>query len=77
MRGVTYRLGVVPALASGLHLAVATPCVTTLEFSRGDNPLLHDLIEEPFELVDGHVVPSERPGLGITLRRDVVRAITV
>jgi L-alanine-DL-glutamate epimerase-like enolase superfamily enzyme len=63
--------------ASGLHLAVATPCVTMLEFSRGDNALLHDLPEEPFELVDGHIVPSDRPGLGITLRRDVVRAITV
>jgi L-alanine-DL-glutamate epimerase-like enolase superfamily enzyme len=63
--------------ASGLHLAVATPCVTTLEFSRGDNALLHDLLEEPFELVDGHIIPSDRPGLGITLRRDFVRSITV
>jgi len=63
--------------ASGLHLAVATPCVTTLEFSRGDNPLLHDLPEEPFELVDGSIIPSDRPGLGLTLRRDFVRSITV
>jgi L-alanine-DL-glutamate epimerase-like enolase superfamily enzyme len=63
--------------ASGLHLAVATPCVTTLEFSRGENPLLHDLIEEPFELVDGHVLAPERPGLGVTLRRDVVRSFVV
>jgi L-alanine-DL-glutamate epimerase-like enolase superfamily enzyme len=63
--------------ASGLHLAVATPCVTTLEFSRGENPLLHDLVEEPFELVEGHVLAPDRPGLGLTLRRDVVRAITV
>ena len=63
--------------ASGLHLAVATPCVTLLEFSRGDNPLLHDLLEEPFELVDGFIVPSDRPGLGVTLRRDFVRSITV
>ena len=63
--------------ASGLQLAVATPCVTTLEFSRGENPLLHDLIEEPFELTDGYLIPSERPGLGITLRRDVVRSITI
>src|SRR6185369_7310528 len=39
--------------ASGLHLAVATPCVNTLEFSRGENPLLHELVEEPFDLRDG------------------------
>jgi len=63
--------------ASGLHLAVATPCVTTLEFSRGENPLLHDLTEEPFELVDGHVLAPDRPGLGLTLHRDFVRSITV
>jgi L-alanine-DL-glutamate epimerase-like enolase superfamily enzyme len=63
--------------ASGLHLAVATPCVTSLEFSRGENPLLHDLLEEPFELVDGIIVPTDRPGLGVTLRRDFVRSITV
>src|SRR5262252_4222070 len=54
--------------ASGLHLAVATPSVTTLEFTRGDNPLLHELVEEPFELVDGHLLPPDRPGLGLTLR---------
>jgi D-galactarolactone cycloisomerase len=80
----THGLTVAPHLwggavlfAAGLHLATAVPCVTTLEFSRGENPLLHDLLEEPFELRDGHLVPSERPGLGITLRRDVVRSITV
>ena len=50
-------------VASGLHLAVATPCVTTLEFSRGENPLLNDLVEEPFDLVDGHVLAPDRPGL--------------
>jgi len=80
----THGLTVAPHLwggavlfASGLQLATAVPCVTTLEFSRGENPLLHDLVEEPFELVDGHVVPSDRPGLGLTLRRDFVRSITV
>lgn len=63
--------------AAGLHLAIATPCVTTVEFSRGENPLLHDLVEEPFELRDGAVLAPERPGLGLALRRDYVRSITV
>jgi L-alanine-DL-glutamate epimerase-like enolase superfamily enzyme len=63
--------------ASGLHLAVATPCVTTLEFSRGENPLLNDLVQEPFELIDGHVRAPDRPGLGLTLNADFVRSITV
>jgi D-galactarolactone cycloisomerase len=63
--------------ASGLHLAIATPCVTLLELTRGDNPLLNDLVEEPFDLRDGFVYPSDRPGLGVTLNRDFVRSITV
>jgi D-galactarolactone cycloisomerase len=63
--------------AAGLHLCVATPCATTVEFSRGENPLLHDLVEEPFDLRDGYVSAPERPGLGLTLRRDFVRSITV
>ena len=79
----THGLTVAPHLwggavlfASGLHLAVATPCVTTLEFARGDNPLLNDLVEEPFDLVDGYVLAPDRPGLGLTLNRDFVRSIT-
>ncbi len=63
--------------AAGLHLCVATPCATVVEFTRGENPLLHELVEETFALVDGHVLAPERPGLGLTLRRDFVRAITV
>jgi L-alanine-DL-glutamate epimerase-like enolase superfamily enzyme len=80
----THGLTVAPHLwggavlfASGLHLAVATPCVTTLEFSRGENPLLHDLVQEPFDLRDGFIYPSDRPGLGITLNRNFVQSITV
>lgn len=63
--------------AAGLHLCIATPCATTVEFSRGHNPLLNELTEEGFELVDGHVLAPTRPGLGLTLRRDFVSRITV
>ena len=80
----THGLTVAPHLwggavlfASGLHLAVATPCVTTLEFSRGDNPLLNALVEESFDLVDGYVLAPDRPGLGLTLNREFVQSISV
>jgi L-alanine-DL-glutamate epimerase-like enolase superfamily enzyme len=80
----THGLTVAPHLwggailfAAGLHLCVATPCATTVEFSRGENPLLNELTEESFELLDGHVLAPSRPGLGLTLRRDFVRRISV
>jgi L-alanine-DL-glutamate epimerase-like enolase superfamily enzyme len=63
--------------ASGLQLAIATPCVTLLEFTRGDNPLLNELVQEPFDLRDGFVHASDAPGLGLTLNREFARSITV
>jgi L-alanine-DL-glutamate epimerase-like enolase superfamily enzyme len=48
-----------------------------VEFSRGHNPLLNDLVEEPFDLEDGYVLAPTKPGLGLTLRRDFVNQITV
>jgi L-alanine-DL-glutamate epimerase-like enolase superfamily enzyme len=47
--------------AAGLHLCVATPCATMVEFSRGHNPLLNELTEDAFELVDGHVLAPTAP----------------
>jgi L-alanine-DL-glutamate epimerase-like enolase superfamily enzyme len=63
--------------ATGLHLAVATPCVTTVEFSRGHNPLLNDLVQEEVRMEDGYVLAPTGPGLGITLNRKFVEEITV
>jgi L-alanine-DL-glutamate epimerase-like enolase superfamily enzyme len=63
--------------AAGLHLCVATPCATIVEFTRGENPLLHELVEEAFDLKDGFVMAPDRPGLGLTLRRDFVRSHSI
>jgi L-alanine-DL-glutamate epimerase-like enolase superfamily enzyme len=35
--------------------------------------MLHDLIEEEFPVVDGHVAIPDRPGLGITVRESFLR----
>ena len=48
--------------AAGLHLTISTPCATMVEFSRGHNPLLSDLVEEQVELEDGYVLAPSRPG---------------
>jgi L-alanine-DL-glutamate epimerase-like enolase superfamily enzyme len=63
--------------AAGLHLCVATPCATTVEFSRSENPLLHELVNETFDLRDGYVSAPDRPGLGLTLRREFMREIII
>ena len=63
--------------ATGLHLCVATPCATMLEYSRGENPLLNELVEEEVAFIDGHILAPTRPGLGLTLRRDFVERVRV
>jgi L-alanine-DL-glutamate epimerase-like enolase superfamily enzyme len=63
--------------ATGLHLCVSTPCATMLEYSRGENPLLNELVEEEIAFADGHVLAPTGPGLGLTLRRDFVERVRV
>jgi L-alanine-DL-glutamate epimerase-like enolase superfamily enzyme len=63
--------------ATGLHLCVSTPCATILEYSRGHNPLLNELVEEDIVLEDGHVLVPTGPGLGLTLKRDFVERVRV
>ena len=43
-----------------------------LEYSLGANPMLHDIIEEKIRVEDGMIAISDRPGLGFTIRPDVV-----
>jgi L-alanine-DL-glutamate epimerase-like enolase superfamily enzyme len=68
-----YQVQVAPHLwggavlfASGLHLAAATPSVVILEHCHGYNPLLHELVPERFDLVEGCIEVNDRPGFGVT-----------
>ncbi|PZW50493.1 L-alanine-DL-glutamate epimerase-like enolase superfamily enzyme [Humitalea rosea] len=58
-----------PAFAAGMHLAATQSAGFILEYSLGHNPMLHDLIEEDFPVLDGHIEIPDRPGLGITVRQ--------
>lgn len=66
-----------PAFAAGLHLAAASTSSRIIEYSLGANPLLHDLIEEDFTVTDGMIDIPDRPGLGITVRQEVIDAHAV
>jgi L-alanine-DL-glutamate epimerase-like enolase superfamily enzyme len=66
-----------PAFAAGLHVAAASPAGFIVEYSLGANPLLHDLIEESFPVQDGLIEIPDRPGLGITVREDLLAEHTV
>ena len=62
-----------PAFAAGLHVSAASPAAYVLEYSLGANPMIHELVEEDFSVVNGALEIPDRPGLGITIRDDFVK----
>jgi L-alanine-DL-glutamate epimerase-like enolase superfamily enzyme len=66
-----------PSFFAGLHLSAAAPSGCILEYPLGANPMLQELIEEPVRVIDGHINIPNRPGLGITIREDVLADRTV
>ncbi|MDD9993117.1 MAG: mandelate racemase/muconate lactonizing enzyme family protein, partial [Rhodospirillales bacterium] len=63
--------------AAGLQVMAASPAAVIVEYSLGANPLLHDLAEENFEVVDGMIAIPDRPGLGVTIDEEFLAAHTV
>ena len=58
--------------AASLALSLSTPRVLVFELKAEENPMQHELVEEPIAAVDGTVGPLAAPGLGIEVREDVV-----
>lgn len=65
------------AFSAGAQVAAASPAGWLLEYSLGANPLLHELAEENFPVIDGMVEIPDRPGLGVTINNDFVLHHTV
>lgn len=65
-------VGPVCTLASA-HVCAATSNFMVLEYQLGDVPWIDELLTEPVRLEAGHIILSDRPGLGVHLNRDAVR----
>ena len=59
--------------AASLHLCASATNAIFFELKPNPNPMQHELVEEPIDQVNGYVEVSDKPGLGITVRDDVVR----
>jgi len=70
-----FRTGVL--VAACLHLIAAIPNSVFLEFSVTDSALRRELLAEPFKVVQGHVAVPTRPGLGIELNKETLKAYAV
>ncbi|RDI23988.1 L-alanine-DL-glutamate epimerase-like enolase superfamily enzyme [Rhodococcus sp. AG1013] len=64
-------------LAATVQFLAATPGGDLVEYSRSTSPLSTSLVTNPPPLVDGHVLVSDRPGLGIELDEDLLERYRV
>jgi len=62
-------------IAAGVQTMLAHPGFMILEYAWGEVPWRHDLITPPETIIKSRVVPSELPGLGVSLDRDMVRRL--
>ncbi|MBS1881332.1 MAG: mandelate racemase/muconate lactonizing enzyme family protein [Actinobacteria bacterium] len=58
--------------AASLHFLATSKAGDTLDLKPHQNPLQHELVEDPWEQKDGMLALRNAPGLGVTVREDVV-----
>lgn len=59
--------------AASLALSVSTSRCLVFELKPLENPMQHELVERPFTHQGGWIEPPDEPGLGVTVREDIVR----
>ena len=59
--------------AASLHLCASATNAIFFELKPNPNPMQHELVEDPIDQVNGYVEAPHKPGLGITVRDNVVQ----
>jgi D-galactarolactone cycloisomerase len=65
------------SFSAGTSLAFASPAAQVIEYSLGANPLLHDLADENFPVVNGRLMAPTNPGFGVTPRPEFIEEFSV
>ncbi|MBA2667453.1 MAG: mandelate racemase/muconate lactonizing enzyme family protein [Trueperaceae bacterium] len=64
-------------IVASLHWAASERQAFIHEYPVFDNPLVDDLLTDPIDWRDGHLHVGDAPGLGMTVREDVVERYRV
>jgi L-alanine-DL-glutamate epimerase-like enolase superfamily enzyme len=59
--------------AASIALSAITPRCLLQELKPDENPMQHELVDEPFRQQDGFIAVPRKPGLGVEPREDVLR----
>ena len=60
--------------AASIQLATATPNFLIQECIKTWDGFYQEVLQEPIKWINGHIIPSTKPGLGIELNYDIVKA---
>lgn len=60
------------ALAASVHLSAALKDCIVMELDYTYNPLREELLQEPFKVQNGCLIPPDKPGLGIELNPEAL-----
>ena len=77
MDGWSQTVAYGPGAAMGLHVAACMPHLTKAYDMVGPYSWINTLVNEPFTLKEGSYLVPDRPGLGYTLNRDLVKKYLV
>ncbi|HLI14807.1 MAG TPA: mandelate racemase/muconate lactonizing enzyme family protein [Acidimicrobiales bacterium] len=58
--------------AASLALSASTPRCLLFELKPIENPMQHELVDEPFSQTDGWISVPRRPGLGVEVKESVL-----
>jgi D-galactarolactone cycloisomerase len=61
------------ALAASVHLSAALRDCIVMELDYTYNPLREELLQEPFKVQNGCLIPPDKPGLGVELNQDALQ----
>lgn len=72
VRVIYHSWGMAPCLAANYALAFADPRTSYLEFPTHGLPLVEELADTPFRIVDGRIAAPTAPGLGVSLTDELL-----
>ena len=58
--------------AASLHMLASSTHADCTDFKPHESPMQHELVSDPWVQEDGYVAVRDTPGLGVTVREDVV-----
>ena len=58
--------------AASVHLLAISDCGLCLDLKPHESPMQHELVTDPWAQEGGYLAIRDAPGLGVTVREDVV-----